>query len=176
MLDINISTTDFEQVRRKIEALEADLQRKANLAGLRAIAKPLRRDLASSLPVKSGALARSIGYKTLSKRRMGQIGLDGDDAVEVAATRKVTDKSGKRRHQTYKLRFLSYGTAAHTIKARPGKFLKLQSGHFVKEVQHGGIQGKDYLRKVYDKHQSHMAGLFIRGAHSVMKKHGVELL
>ncbi len=176
MLDMEITTEGFERTQRQIDALETDLRTKAVWAGLRAIAKPLRRDLASSLPVLSGALRSSIGFKTLSRRRASAIGIDNDDVgLEVGATRKTVDRSGKPRHQTYKLRYVSYGTRPHKIKARPGKFLKLHGGRFAREVDHPGIRAGNYVKKVYDAHQGHMQGLFVKGASAVLKKHGVVL-
>lgn len=175
MLATDINASGFEKVQRQLDQLEADLKKKANLAGLREIAKPLKKSLASTLPVDSGALKQSVGYKTLSKRRKSSIGITEDDALEVGTTRKATDRSGKSRYQTYKMRFLAYGTKPHKIKAKPGKFLKLHGGKFAREVMHPGIKGRDYLRKVYNQHQSHMRGLFVRGAHKVLAKHGVVL-
>ncbi|MEZ5537638.1 MAG: HK97 gp10 family phage protein [Thiolinea sp.] len=176
MIELEISTHDFERVKQQIDALEAGIKKKANLAGLREIAKPLKASLQSTLPSLSGALRRSVGYKTLSKRRMSQVGIQDDDALEVGTTRKASDRSGKSRYQTYKMRFLEHGTGPHEIKARPGKFLKLRGGHFAKEVMHPGINGRGYLRKVYDQHQGHMQGLFVKGAQAVLAKHGVVLI
>lgn len=175
MMDLVISTHDIERVKRDIAALDLAIQKKANLAGLREIAKPLKSDLQNSLPTDSGALRASIGYKTLSKRRMSQVGISDDNALEVGTTRKVTDKSGKNRYQTYKMRFLAYGTKPHRIKARRDKFLKLRGGQYARAVDHPGIKGRDYLRKVYDKYQGQMAGLFVKGAHAALAKHGVTL-
>lgn len=174
MLDMEITALEFDRVRRQINALETDLRTKVNRAGLAAIAKPLKHDLISVLPTQTGALKRSISYKTLTKRRMGAIGLFDDDAMEVAATRQVVDKSAKKRYQTYKLRFISYGTAPHVIEPRRGGFLKLK-GHYATSLQHPGIVGKNYLKNVYDRHQGHMHGLFVAGAQAVLAKHGVVL-
>lgn len=176
MLDFELTAVNFERVQQQLDALEISLRTKVNTAGLRAIAKPLRADLAASLPVKTGALRQSIGYKKVTQSRASAIGLGGEDAVyEVGSTKKSLDSSGKSRYQTYKLRFLSYGTLPHRIKAKAGGTLKFGGG-FSEAVDHPGIQGGNYVKKVYDKHQSHMQGLFVSGAQSVLAKHGVELI
>lgn len=174
-MDVTVNV-DIRRVRQQLDALEAGLRKRANKAGLRAIAKPLRDDLKASLPVRTGILRRSIGYKTLTKQRMGEIGLFDDDAIEVAATKKVMDKSGKRRHQTFKLRFISYGTEPHEIRNRRRGAKSLAfGGRHRKHVSHPGITGKNYLKNIYGKYQPHMQNLFISGVVGVLKKHGVEL-
>lgn len=170
VLDLSITPLNFERAIRQVDSLEKVIKSKVTAAGLRAIAKPLKADLAASLPVQTGALRDSIGYKKINKARSGAMGMAGDTAYEVGATR----KSGGR-YQTYKLRFLSYGTKPHRIKSKSGGALSFGGG-FAQSVDHPGITGKNYVKKVYDKHQGHMQKLFVTGAHAVLQKHGVVVL
>lgn len=166
----------FEQVEKQLNQLESAVRDKAMLAGLRDMAKPLKQDLKSTLPHNSGALKQSIGYKTLSKRRRQTLGLQGEDAVEVSAIRRVLDHSGKKRYQLYKLRFLNYGTQAHVVRPKKqGGKLKLPNGQYVKEAIAGGVRARHYLKQVYQKHQSHLQGLFVKGVQRLLAKHGVTL-
>ena len=174
-MEFSLNEEGFERVREQLAALEADIRKKANLAGLREIAKPLKADLQRSLPIEQGSLRAGIGYKTLSKSRKSAIGIDEDEALEVGATRRASD-GGKTRYQLYKLRFLNYGAKPHLIRAKKSKMLALKGGRFAKQVKHPGIKGRNYLQNVLEKNQPHMQSLFVKGVHAVLSKHGVELV
>jgi HK97 gp10 family phage protein len=74
--------------------------------------------------------------------------------VQVRASEKAaTIKVGPRRSKPYKghtAHFQEYGTAPHTITAKPGKFLNV-NGHPVKSVQHPGQAAAPFMRPAVDE-------------------------
>jgi len=185
MPQVDLKMLHYEEMKQLLNQLEGTLlQEKAQKAGVRAIAKPLKRDLLSEIPSKTGTLRSSIGYKVMTKKFKSFAGVPVEDfAMEVGATRRVLDKHmkhPKKRLQVYLLRFLNDGVSRHTIKRRKSVFTnKMKRGglyngkNFGREVNHTGFTGRKITEYVNMKHKDQMDNYFVRGAAKYLEKFGV---
>lgn len=111
MIDIEY---DPKEAIKQLKQLEEGLQGKAIRAGLTGAIRPILKAMKANVPVDEGALKKSLGRSTLSKRAKSRIGIPVDEvAVLIGPNRKVnTDINGvtKKRHQGYKAIWLEYGT------------------------------------------------------------------
>lgn len=53
----------------------------------------------------------------------------------------------------YAINVLEYGAKPHVIKAKPGKYLRMLNGTYVKQVQHPGIRKGGFVATAYESMQ-----------------------
>ncbi len=179
---VDLRMLHYQEIKRLLNAMEGTLlQEKAQKAGVREIAKPLKKDLLAEIPVNTGTLRSSIGYKVMTKKFKSFVGVPVDDfSMEIGATRKVLDRhmeEPKKRLQVYLLRFLNNGVSPHTIhrRRRSGSWggLFVGNSNLGRRVNHPGFTGRKISEKIYDKHQPQFEDYFVHGAARHLERFGV---
>lgn len=143
MINVEFDQADLQ---RQLRELEEGLQGKAIRAGLTQAIKPLLADMKSKVPVgDEGALKRSLGRTTLSKRAKGRLGIPVSSvAILIGPNRKVQDGQTKR-HQGYKAIWQEYGTKSMTANPFLGPAYDANIG----QVETNFFQGlQTYINKV----------------------------
>lgn len=70
----------FQELNQKLKRLESDVAKRREVLSLqRKIMAPVRKAYAANLPVRSGTLGKSVGVRTIPRRKSG-----GNPAVAVA--------------------------------------------------------------------------------------------
>lgn len=180
MFDVNLKAEGFERLDKELKLFKADIKTKARRAGLVEMAKPIKKTLKSEIPIgrgydNTGALSKSIGHASVSKSDKGALGLGvNDEAIIVGATRKVLDRSYKKRFQHYKLNWLDKGVKPHIIRAKKGGSLKF-GGRHVQEVLHSGVQARGLLQRAYSQHQGSFENLWSVGAAKALRRFGAKV-
>lgn len=152
-----VNVKGLKELGTALQGLPDKLQRNVMRAALRAGAKLVADQARESVPVDSGALRRSVKVGTRVQRGV------------VQANVKAGDK------EAWYARFVEFGTAAHTIKARDGGYMMF-GGAWVRSVSHPGARARPFLRPALDAR----ADAAVRATAEKMRqilatKHGIDV-
>jgi len=126
-------------------------------SAMRAGVNVLKAAAIDNIPVDTGALRRSVKVSTRSSR--------GVVSAKVSA-------GGK---DAWYARFVEFGTAAHVIKAKPGRFLSI-GGAYLTSVNHPGARAKPFMRPALDNKADDALRAFAAKVRSVLStKHGIDV-
>lgn len=144
-MDEIVSIAGGKQLAEFLSKLPPRIERNIMRAALRAGARVIANEAKKNVPVKMGALKRSI--RTDSTRVKGG----------VQATAKAGGRSGGRAKDksAFYAQFVEYGTAAHMIKAGEKKkrlVFIARDGNRVSttKVNHPGATAKPFMRPAFD--------------------------
>lgn len=124
------AVSGIREVALALEGLPAKLQRKALASALRAAGRIVRDVARSKVPVKSGALKRSIRVSIVRR---------GDKLIA-----RVIAGRNKKKGDPFYAWMVEGGTQAHEIRPKGKKSLFL-AGLFKEQVRHPGAKKKPYL-------------------------------
>ena len=129
MSEVNIrGASELQQFLNQLPAkMEANIMR----AALRAGANVIKEEAKANVPAKDGDLRDSVRVSTRLK--------NGRASASVKAGNK----------KAWYWRFVEYGTAAHTIKAKGNGILSF-GGFFGRSVAHPGAVAKPFMRPALD--------------------------
>ena len=161
MIELTLSVEPLPIIAaRCMQELSTTLQTKALASALSGAATPLKAAMRSTVPVRTGALKRSIGHRRLSATAQSRIGVTGyAKAIIVGPIKKVKDAGyarspGNRIYQingAYKALWLEYGVRPHAIPMqtepsgdRKRKILRF-NGVFRPSVRHPGIRARWWM-------------------------------
>ena len=160
-----------------LAGLPKKIIRKGVASGSRAVGKEAAKDVKAVVPVKSGAVRRSIGSKMLKKR--------GDElaALKIGGTRKVKRAGiAKSRKQDYILRFLEGGVKRHVLRgwdasgSRLGtqalRKLNKTNARPAKSVMHPGFRARWLLRQVMQRNNGKYGKAFADGVRASLAAGG----
>lgn len=188
MIDFDFDPS-VKKLVSELEKLEADLQNKAQKAGLRRAALPIKKQMRQNAPSRSGRLKKSITHNVLSGERRetaymlagkGQketTKLDANqNALVVGPNRKV-----KGINPSYYGHMLEFGTKAHTIQLRKKnsrKAMRMSStaGGFTNfffskgKVNHTGVKATGWMAKSNDQAASKIQTNFYQGLSRYLDK------
>jgi HK97 gp10 family phage protein len=125
----------LKELQAMLDTLPAKMEANIMRSALRAGANVVKNEAQANVPVDTGTLRKGLKVSTRLKRG------------RVTASVRATGKHGWLAH------FLEFGTAAHVIKAKPGKMLVFAGGAY-RAVNHPGIRPRPFLRPALDSKSS----------------------
>lgn len=114
-----------------LKTLAPKIQKNIMRSALRAGANVIKKEAKQEVPVRSGALRKSLKVSTKSKNGT------------VTAVLKADSRVAPHAH------LVEFGTRPHKIKPRNGEALRID-GHVVSEIDHPGSRPKPFLRPSFD--------------------------
>lgn len=134
---LNYSIEGGKQVEEALKALGSKVAKSISNKALRQGANILKEEMKAQVPVRSGALKKSIKVKKNS--------FDRD-------TKAQTYTIGPTGKVAFIARFIEYGTSTHKIKVGKMRVLaNSKSGQiFGKEINHPGLKPKPFIRPAFD--------------------------
>jgi HK97 gp10 family phage protein len=121
----------LDALQRTLSELPDKLARTVVRGGLRAGAVVMQQEARALVPERTGALRKSIKVST------------GIKAGNVYSRVRAGDKVAFYAH------LVEFGTGAHKIGAKSGKFLSI-NGRLVRTANHPGARGKPFMRPAMD--------------------------
>lgn len=128
----------LRELALNLEQFPEKLKRKALLTALRASGRVVRDIARARVPVKSGALRKSIRVTVRIDR------FTGNPRARVIAGRRV------KKDDPYYALFVERGTKAHEIRPKGKKSLFI-AGLFAEQVNHPGARARPYLEPALDQ-------------------------
>lgn len=200
MFELSVKLDEgYQQTLARLEKVEGDLRNKALNAGLRQSAKPLILAMGHTVPVMTGALKRSIGYRQLSRNEVRRAGLWTSTlygkAIIVGPVKKVADYGyqrfkGKTIYQingAFKALWLEKGTDPHVIRPRKKRkkitrrqgaawsMLKISApggrATFVREVKHPGIIARRWMLRAQQRVAGQIPNELLKGLVRYLDRH-----
>lgn len=146
------------ELQKALNQLPAKLERNVMRSALRQGANVIRDEARSNVPVKTGALKKSIKVSTRARR--GQ----------VTATLKAGGKDAFYAHM------VEYGTAPHDIAVKSKKVLVFEDGGKATRARHPGISPKPFMRPaVDDKADEAVQAVANQVRKTLSTKHGINV-
>lgn len=142
------------ELHKVLQSLPEELEKKVLRNALRAGANEFKKAAKAQVPVKSGALRKSIRVKTSARKGRWRL--------------KATVVAGNA--EAYYAHMVEFGTAAHMIKPAKAKSLFFL-GQAREAVEHPGAQAKPFMRPAFDSGSEAAINAF---ADSVRKRLGKE--
>lgn len=160
---VSMRLRGFEEVGRRLAAVQVDVSRRAVNLGLKDCAEHAAREIAAAAPVGSyesdvgpiqagGLLRRSI---RAAKRR----------AYQNRQTRYIVGVDSR----AWYWKFLEFGVAPHVIKAIRGGTLRVGKV-FAKMVRHPGFAAKPFVRPTWDRVKGGLIKRFARHVLDSLKR------
>lgn len=128
MSSTDVKIAGLADLNAVLQTLPVKVEKTVLRGALNAAGQVLRRDAMQRVPVKSGALKKSIRVATRSKGGV------------VSATVRAGDRTAFYAHM------VEFGTAGHKINAKKGSLLAIG----VPSVQHPGARAKPFMRPALD--------------------------
>ncbi len=154
----DVSLKGFAELEKALSQLPEKIERNIVRSALRMAAKVVEAEAKRQVPVRSGRLRDSI--RTSVKLQKGR----------PVATVKV---GGKEKGQPFYAHLVEFGTAAHVIKAAPGKALAIGTGT-LKSVDHPGATAKPFMRPAFDAATAAAVQAFGEQVKRRLTKQGIE--
>jgi HK97 gp10 family phage protein len=188
MIDFDFDPS-VKKLVSELEKLETDLQNKAQKAGLRRAALPIKQQMKQNAPSRTGRLKKSITHNVLSGKRKETAYMlagkgqkestklnEGQHALIVGPNRKV-----KGINPSYYGHILEFGAKNHQIQIRKknkGKTLRMYatsggvSNFFYSKgkVNHPGVNGLGWMSKSHDQAASKVQTHFYQGLSRYLDK------
>lgn len=142
------------ELHKVLQSLPEELEKKVLRNALRAGANEFKKAAKAQVPVKSGALRKSIRVKTSARKGRWRL--------------KATVVAGNA--EAYYAHMVEFGTAAHMIKPAKAKSLFFL-GQAREAVEHPGAQAQPFMRPAFDSGSEAAINAF---ADSVRKRLGKE--
>jgi len=132
-----------EQVKEALDGLADDLRNKAIRAGLVKFAAPVKSAMKSNAPRKTGALAKAVGHRSISKRDKSALGIPAENvAILVGPNRRGGGKRALWQEE---------GTSPHIILPRnKGGVLGSLRRVFGKKIKHPGIRPTYFMKRSWE--------------------------
>lgn len=126
MADVHVK--GLRELQAFLDTLPAKIEKNIMRTAMRAGAKVVKDAAVQNVPVKSGALRKSL--KVSTKARGATV-------------------SASVRTRVFHAHFIEFGTAAHVISGKNGGWLRFGGG-FAKSVYHPGAKARPFLRPALD--------------------------
>jgi HK97 gp10 family phage protein len=155
----------LRELQAALDALPAKIEANIMRAAMRAGAKVVAAEARSLVPERSGRLAESVRYGAKLSAKAGQV----QAYVRAGGKGRKGGKTVRYAH------LVEYGTAAHVIRAGPGKRLPIGGG-FATSVQHPGAKKHPFMRPAADASAQaalQAVGDYIRNR--LRTKHGIDV-
>jgi HK97 gp10 family phage protein len=122
------------ELEKVLATLPVKMETKILRGGLRASAAVFLTEVRARVPMKSGELAKSLRISTALRR--------GVVSAKVVV--------GNKKKRVFYAHMVEGGTKPHVIRARPGKFLRVFGGVFVKRINHPGSRARPFMRPAFE--------------------------
>lgn len=156
---------DIDNILKSLDTLEEKLQKKTIRSSLVYVAKPIKKDMKTLAPKKSGLLAASINHKQLTKTKKQRVGIsDSDAAIIVGPNKKINGSD-----VAWRANFIEEGVRSHEINSKVtkklGRSLKLKIGNRVLsgDVVHPGLKANPFMEKSIRQNESNIEERFYQG-------------
>jgi hypothetical protein len=164
----------MEDMVKRLERFSGDLKTRGMRTALVGYIGPLKKAIKSRIDSRTGALKKSIGHRSFSKREKAAIGFGPDKLVmAIGSTRKVFDKNTfKNQMHNHKLHWLDEGVDEHEIKPKkPGGRLKIGRSVFARHATHRGFAPRRILDKSLRSSRAQSIASFDRAIERFINKH-----
>ncbi len=154
MAAATVKLEGVEECVQKLHGLRQSMQRRIIRAGTRSACQVGARHGKSGVPRRKGLLRKSLGWK-LAKARAGSM-----KAVGVVGARKGFKRDGS--DPTKYAHLVDQGVKPHPIAAKKTRLAFAAGGRtvVVPTVQHPGIQGRHFMRRIYQSGLGAMSSAF----------------
>ena len=163
MIDFN--GNDTESILKALDELEVTLQSKIVRSGLVSAISPVKKDMKSLAPKKSGDLAQSINHKSLNKRQKARLNIDESTVAILAGPNKKVNGE----NVNWRANFIEGGVKKHFIKAKRKK-LKIGGNIVSSEIEHPGIKANPFMEKAISNNEANSVSLFYQGMAKTLNK------
>lgn len=162
MASSDVNVKGMKELHEALQTLPVKLERNVMRAAINAGARVLRDEARMRAPVKSGELRAGIRVKS-SNVKNGTI------------TGGITTAGTKAKPGAWYAHFVEFGTAAHVIRAKPGKFLAFGGGLYT-QVNHPGARAQPFMRPALDaKGQAAVQAVADKVRSALSTKHGIDV-
>jgi HK97 gp10 family phage protein len=147
--------------------MEISIQNKVIRTGLVSAINPVKKDMKSFAPKKSGELSRSINHRTLNNRQKARLGIDNSSVAVLAGPNKKVNGE----NVNWRANFIESGVKSHTIKPKEkGGKLRIGNKILANEVYHPGVKANPFMEKAIDNNQQNIPNLFYQGMAKTLNK------
>lgn len=150
-----IQVKGLAELHKVLQNLPEDLEKKVLRNALRAGANEFKKAAQAQVPVKSGALRKSIRVKTSARKGRYRL-----KALVIAGNA-----------EAYYAHMVEFGTAAHMIKPAKGKALAFL-GLAREAVEHPGAQAQPFMRPAFDSGSDAAIDAFAASVRNRLSKEG----
>jgi HK97 gp10 family phage protein len=164
MIDLNLDN-QLSDLLKDLIRLEETLQNKVVRSGLVATAKPIKKDMKSLAPKRSGVLAASVNHKQLTKAQKQRVDIAASDTAIIVGPNKKANGTDV----TWRANFIEEGVRPHDINRhytrKLGRSLKMKIGGRVitGDVKHPGLKANPFMKKSIKQNESNIPNLFYKG-------------
>jgi len=162
-----------DDLDKELAELEEALQGKAVRTGIVAAIKPVKAEMKSFFPRRTGSLAASIGHLALSKSATTRIGAGGyQTTILVGPTRRVPGRGS----MGWLANILDQGAKPHIIRPKARRRKSNSSaavsfgGRAYRSVNHPGVRATNWMEKSFDRHSSGFESRFYQGLRKFIDK------